>query len=62
MYSEHVYEPTIILEAVASEHLWIWHTFFFLPGPYNDIKVLHRSPLFAKLAEGEAPQVNYNIA
>ena len=61
MYSGHVHEPTIILEAVASKDLWIWHAFFGLPGSHNDINVLHRSPLFAKLAEGKAPQVNYSI-
>jgi len=54
-------EPTIILEAVASNDLWIWHAFFGMPGSHNDINVLHRSPLFAKLAEGRAPEVNYTI-
>ena len=29
MYSGHVHEPTIILEAVASHNLWIWHAFFW---------------------------------
>ncbi|XP_008680649.2 uncharacterized protein [Zea mays] len=61
MYSGHLHEPTIILEAVASQNLWIWHAFFGLPGSHNDINVLHRSPLFSKLAEGQAPQVYYNI-
>ena len=60
-YTGHVHKPTIILEAVASQDLWIWHAFFGLPGSHNDINVLHRSHLFAKLAEGEAPQVNYII-
>jgi hypothetical protein len=60
-YSGHYHTPTIILEAVASHDLWIWHAFFGLPGSLNDINVLHRSPLFAKLSNGEAPQVNYNI-
>jgi hypothetical protein len=46
---------------VASHDLWIWHAFFGLPGSLNDINVLHRSPLFAKLSNGEAPRVNYNI-
>ena len=32
-----------------------------MPGSHNDINVLHRSPLLAKLAEGRAPEVNYII-
>ena len=54
-------EPTIILEAIASNDLWIWHAFFGTPGSHNDINVLHRSPLFANLVEGRAPEVNYTI-
>ena len=54
-------KPTIILEAVASHDLWIWHAFFGMPGSHNDINVLHRSPLFDNLAEGIAPEVNYTI-
>ncbi|XP_006645484.1 putative nuclease HARBI1 [Oryza brachyantha] len=61
MYSGKSSEPTIVLEAVASEDLWIWHAFFGMPGSHNDINVLHRSPLFARLLEGQAPQVNYTI-
>ena len=41
MYCGHVHEPTIILEAVASHNLWIWHVFFGLPWSHNDINVLH---------------------
>jgi hypothetical protein len=54
-------KPTIILEAVASDDLWIWHAFFGMPGSHNDINVLDRSSLFANLAEGTAPQVNYTV-
>jgi hypothetical protein len=32
-----------------------------MPGSHNDINVLHRSPLFANLAEGRAPKVNYTV-
>jgi hypothetical protein len=35
--------------------------FFGLPGTLNDINVLQRSPLFAKLANGEAPTCNYKV-
>ena len=61
MYKGHVHEPTIILEAVASKDLWIWHAFFGMPSSHNDINILQRSTLFARLAEGQAPEVNYTI-
>ena len=54
-------KPTIILEVVASNDLWIWHAFFVMPGSHIDINVLHRSHLFAKLVEGTTPKVNYRI-
>src|SRR5438128_1151707 len=60
-YSGYLHEPTIILEAVASQDLWIQHAFWGLPGSLNDINVLHHSPLFTKIVEGEGPEVNYSI-
>jgi hypothetical protein len=35
--------------------------FFCLPGSHNDINVLQWSPLFVKLCEGEATEVNFLI-
>jgi len=32
MYCGHVHEPIIILEAVASHNLWIWHAFLVYLG------------------------------
>ncbi|XP_028120778.1 uncharacterized protein LOC114318121 [Camellia sinensis] len=61
MYSGHIHEPTIILEAVASQDLWIWHAFFGMPGSHNDINVLDRSSVFSLLTQGRAPPVNYSI-
>jgi hypothetical protein len=60
-YKGHVDNPTLILEAVASQDLWIWHAFFGMPGSLNDINVLDRSPLFDNLAEGRAPEVNFSV-
>ncbi|XP_052620676.1 uncharacterized protein LOC111919209 isoform X2 [Lactuca sativa] len=38
--------PTSMLEAVASQDLWIWHAYFGVAGSNNDINVLNQSPLF----------------
>jgi len=32
-----------------------------MPGSHNDINILQRSLIFARLAEGQGPQVNYTI-
>ena len=61
MYCGHVRQPTIILEAVASYDLWIWHSFFGLPGSNNDINVLKRSHLFFELAQERTPAIYYLI-
>lgn len=45
MFKGHVKEPTMILEAVASQDLWIWHAFFGLLGSNNDLNVLQRSAI-----------------
>jgi hypothetical protein len=60
-FTGHCHDLTIILEAVASHDLWIWHAYFGMPGSCNNINVLHRSPLFARLAAGEAPPVNFEV-
>jgi hypothetical protein len=61
MYCGKSHDPTIVLEAVASQDLWIWHAYFGLPGTLNDINVLQRSPLFARLASGDSPTCNYKV-
>jgi hypothetical protein len=53
--------PTLILEAVASQDLWIWHAFFGLAGSNNDINVLNQSTLFIEQLKGKAPRVNYSV-
>lgn len=53
--------PTIILEAVASRSLRIWHAFFGTAGSNNDLNVLERSPLLDPLVNSEAPQVEFSV-
>ncbi|XP_048602119.1 putative nuclease HARBI1 [Brassica napus] len=60
-YSRGSGKPTIVLEAVASYDLWIWHAFFGPPGTLNDINVLDRSPVFDDIIYGRAPQVNFSV-
>jgi hypothetical protein len=60
-YSGKEKEPTVILEAVATHDLWIWHAFFGLPGTLNDITVLDRSPLFDKFLNGHDLSVRYQV-
>ncbi|XP_021736255.1 uncharacterized protein LOC110702817 [Chenopodium quinoa] len=61
MYQGRSKTSTVILEAVASQDLWIWHAFFGTPGSCNDINVLQRSPVFSDICEGKAPEVTFNV-
>ncbi|XP_071741341.1 uncharacterized protein [Rutidosis leptorrhynchoides] len=53
--------PTIMLEAVASYDLWIWHAYFEPAGSNNDINMLNQSDLFKELLEDRAPPCNYTV-
>ncbi|XP_021835021.1 uncharacterized protein [Spinacia oleracea] len=61
LFSGRANKPTLILEAVASQDLWIWHACFGMSGRCNDINVLDRSPLFTYVFEGRAPPINYAV-
>ncbi|GKA76319.1 ALP1-like protein [Tanacetum coccineum] len=50
-----------MLEAVASQDLWIWHAFYGMAGANNDINVLDNSPLFDDLLDDLAPVVPYVV-
>ncbi|XP_019182762.1 PREDICTED: uncharacterized protein LOC109177765 isoform X1 [Ipomoea nil] len=53
--------PTIVLEAVVSADLWIWHSFFGVAGSHNDISVLNESPLFNVVLQGNAPDGYFTV-
>nr|GEW70151.1 hypothetical protein [Tanacetum cinerariifolium] len=53
--------PTIMLEAVASQDLWIWHAFYGIACANNNINVLDNSPLFDDLLNDLAPAVPYVV-
>jgi len=54
-------KPTIILEVVASQDLWIWHAYFEVVGSNNDINVLNQSSVFDDVLYGRAPLVQFII-
>ncbi|KAL5787445.1 hypothetical protein ACOSP7_004394 [Xanthoceras sorbifolium] len=57
----HHNKPTLILEAVASKDLWIWHAFFGMAGSHNDLNVLEHLPLFDNIIYGRHTPVNYEV-
>jgi hypothetical protein len=59
-HSDHGF-ATFILEAVASQDLWIWHASFNAVGSISDISVLNQSPLFTQILKGQAPPVQFSI-
>ena len=48
---------SIVLEAIASQNLYIWHAFFDLPRSNNDLNVVGRSPLVQNLLTYEARDI-----
>ncbi|GJY16634.1 ALP1-like protein [Tanacetum coccineum] len=52
-------EPFILLEAVASQDLWIWHAFFGVAWSNNDVNVLRQSTVLNDLKVGKAPEVPF---
>jgi hypothetical protein len=60
-YSGHAEGCTIFIEAVASHDLLILHYFFGMACSHDDINV-QRSPVFYRLAEGNALVLQYDIS
>ncbi|XP_071715196.1 uncharacterized protein [Rutidosis leptorrhynchoides] len=59
--SGHQKHPTIVLEAVASYHTWIWHAFFGAAGANNDVNALNQSSLFDDIKNGNAPFAPFTV-
>ena len=53
--------PSLVLEAVASADLWIWHAYFGVAGSNNDINVLDQSPIFDDMLMGKAPDAPFEV-
>ncbi|GKC68225.1 antagonist of like heterochromatin protein 1-like protein [Tanacetum coccineum] len=53
--------PTLILEAVVGQILWIWHAYFGVPEANNDLNVLYGSPLFDNKLADRAPKCPFVV-
>ncbi|XP_076922251.1 uncharacterized protein LOC143583968 [Bidens hawaiensis] len=53
--------PTIMLEAVESYDLWIWHAYFGVAGSNNGVNVINQSSVFNEVLEGMAPPCNSTV-
>ncbi|KAJ0818138.1 putative harbinger transposase-derived protein [Helianthus annuus] len=51
--------PTLILQAITSQDLWIWHAYFGMAGGNNDIAILMSSNPFDDVIDGVAPDTSY---
>ena len=50
-------KPTVVLEAVADQHLWFWHAAFGFAGCQNDINIFALSPLKSKWIDGTFAEI-----
>ncbi|KAE8883390.1 hypothetical protein PF010_g26926 [Phytophthora fragariae] len=61
MYQDRDGNSSVIMEAVATKDLWIWHHSLGIPGSNNDINVLDRSPLIVNWLGGHAPNYEFTL-
>ncbi|KAL4591579.1 hypothetical protein LXL04_004548 [Taraxacum kok-saghyz] len=54
--------PSLVLEAVASQDLWIWHAYFGVAGSNYDHNVLDQSPIFDDMLTVKAPDAPSTIS
>jgi hypothetical protein len=54
-------KPTVVLEVVADQRLWIWHAFFRTAGALKDINVIQRSTIFEDQIAGTGWDVRFEV-
>ncbi|GJW45072.1 ALP1-like protein isoform X1 [Tanacetum coccineum] len=56
---DHGLNRFILLEAVASQDLGMWHAFFGVFGANYDVNIIHQFPLFNVLKDEKTPEIRY---
>jgi hypothetical protein len=54
-------KASIVIEAVASQDLWIWQSYIGTPGSNNDINIVNKSPLVTNWLRGRARQYSFTV-
>lgn len=54
-------KPTLRLEVVSDDSLWIWHIMFGVPGAKNDKSIVNQSTLFNDIRSGTWPPYKPHI-
>ncbi|XP_023738213.1 uncharacterized protein LOC111886214 [Lactuca sativa] len=59
--SDHHGSPSLVLEVVASQDLWILHAFFGVAGSNNDVNVLDQSSILDDLLNGKTLDALFTV-
>eukprot|EP00918_Siedleckia_nematoides_P086144 GHVU01189648.1.p1 GENE.GHVU01189648.1~~GHVU01189648.1.p1 ORF type:complete len:440 (-),score=40.95 GHVU01189648.1:153-1472(-) len=60
-YQDRAGDRSVVMEAVTTGDLWIWHAYIGMPGSNNDLNVMDRSPLLADMMSGNMPSATYTV-
>jgi len=55
MYQNRHGKRSVVMETVCDKNFWIRHLFVGCPGSHNDLNVMHVSPLYLSVTNGEWP-------
>jgi len=61
MYQNRRGKRYVVMETVCDEDRWIWHLFVGCPGSHNDFNVMHVSPLYLSITNGEWPPRTFSF-
>jgi Plant transposon protein len=49
--------PSIVLEAVSDHNMFFWHVAYGFAGCLGDVTIIHQSPLFDRMLDGQMEKV-----
>ncbi|TYZ67886.1 hypothetical protein PybrP1_012147 [[Pythium] brassicae (nom. inval.)] len=61
MFQDRSGRRSMVMEAVATQNLWIWHSYVGLAGSNNDTNIVDRSPLLHNWIRGHATSSAYTV-